>query len=96
MKLELKVISGSRSGLTIPITIPQFMIGRADEVLSDSQKRARYDQFGHAANDPNSGFGGFSGQGGFSDFDLGDIFESFFGGGFGGRTARTKNLRIHY
>ena len=31
MKLELKVISGSRSGLTIPITIPQFMIGRAED-----------------------------------------------------------------
>ncbi|OPX42669.1 chaperone protein DnaJ [Ruminiclostridium hungatei] len=57
----------------------------AYEILSDSQKRSRYDQFGHAGTDPN-GFGG--GAGGFSDFDfggIGDIFETFFGGsGFGG------------
>ncbi|MBR2869615.1 MAG: molecular chaperone DnaJ [Clostridia bacterium] len=61
----------------------------AYEVLSDSQKRARYDQFGHAGVDPNygaggaGGYGGGFGGGGF-DFDLGDIFGSFFGGGFGG------------
>lgn len=46
----------------------------AYEVLSDSQKRAQYDQFGHVSNDA-GGFGGFSG--GFSDFDFGDIFETF-------------------
>ena len=61
----------------------------AYEVLSDSQKRARYDQFGHAGVAPNygaggaGGYGGGFGGGGF-DFDLGDIFGSFFGGGFGG------------
>lgn len=64
----------------------------AYEILSDDQKRSRYDQFGHAGTDPN-GFGG--GAGGFSDFDfggIGDIFETFFGGsGFGGGgRSRTK------
>lgn len=57
----------------------------AYEVLSDDEKRARYDQFGHAGVDPNfgAGQGGYgSGFGGFGDFgDLGDIFGSFFGGG---------------
>ncbi|MFO7637480.1 MAG: molecular chaperone DnaJ [Clostridia bacterium] len=46
----------------------------AYEILSDSQKRAQYDQFGHAGPSMGSGFGGFD-FGGF-----GDIFESFFGG----------------
>lgn len=58
----------------------------AYEVLSDDQKKARYDQFGHAGVDPNYGAGGAGGfGGGFGDaFDLGDIFSSFFGGGAGG------------
>lgn len=63
----------------------------AYEVLSDPDKKARYDQFGHAGVDPNfgagNGFGGGFGGGGFGfdgDIDLGDIFSSFFGGGFGG------------
>ena len=61
-------------------------VGEAYEVLSDDDKRARYDQFGFAGVDPNYGagqggaYGG--GFGGFGDFgDLGDIFGSFFGGG---------------
>ncbi len=63
----------------------------AYEILSDDDKRARYDQFGHAGVDPNfgAGQGGYGGGfGGFGDFgDLGDIFGSFFGGG-GSRGSR--------
>lgn len=70
-------------------------VNEAYEVLSDKNKKARYDQFGHAGVDPNygaggagSGFGGAGGFGGFGDFgDLGDIFGSFFGGFGGGRSA---------
>ena len=65
----------------------------AYEVLSDDDKRARYDQYGFAGVDPNYGAGaggyggGFGGFGDFGDFgDLGDIFGSFFGGG----TARSN------
>lgn len=69
-------------------------IAEAYEVLSDAQKRAAYDQYGHAATDPNSGFGagGFGGGGFGGGFSGGfeDIFESFFGGGFGGAGARAR------
>ena len=68
-------------------------VNEAYEVLSDKEKRARYDQFGFAGVDPNygagagaggfgGGFGGFGG--GFGGVDLGDIFGDIFGGGFGG------------
>jgi molecular chaperone DnaJ len=68
----------------------------AYEVLSDSQKKARYDQFGFAGVDPNygAGQGGYGGGYGFDgDIDLGDIFSSFFGGGggFGGFGGRNPN-----
>jgi len=68
-------------------------VGEAYEVLSDDDKRARYDQFGFQGVDPNfgggAGFdGGFGGFGGFGD--LGDIFGEFFGGG-GSRRAASQN-----
>ncbi len=66
-------------------------VNEAYDVLSDKDKRARYDQFGFAGIDPSyaAGSGGGYPGGGFSgDFsgfgDIGDIFESFFGGGMGG------------
>lgn len=70
-------------------------INEAYEVLSDSDKKAKYDQFGHAAFDPAYGAGG-PGTGGFSgDFSgFGDIFSDIFGGGFGdifGGGSRTRN-----
>lgn len=60
-------------------------VADAYEILSDPDKKARYDQFGHAGVDPNQG-GGFGGFGGFGDAGgFGDIFEMFFGGGGGQR-----------
>ncbi len=67
-------------------------VQEAYDILSDSDKKARYDQFGWPGVDPQAG-GGFNGTGGFNgagaDFsDLGDIFAQFFGGGARHRSSQ--------
>jgi len=74
----------------------------AYEVLSDEQKRARYDQFGHAGMGGNGGFGGGFGGGGMNMEDIFSQFGDIFGGGFGGfggngggrQQVKGSNLRI--
>jgi molecular chaperone DnaJ len=74
-------------------------VNEAYNILSNPDMRARYDSMGHAGVDPSFGGGqqgGYGGYGGFGDFDLGSIFESFFGFGSGGRETgaiRGENIR---
>jgi molecular chaperone DnaJ len=66
----------------------------AYEVLSDTSKKSKYDQFGHAGVEPNFGQGGFSG-GSYSGGDFGDVFSDIFGdifgGGAGGGSTRRRS-----
>ena len=65
---------------------------QAYEILSDAQKRAAYDQYGHAGVDPQAGMGGGGGGGGFGDA-FGGIFDEIFGGGRGGGGGRSNVYR---
>ncbi|MEN3373277.1 molecular chaperone DnaJ [Dechloromonas sp. ZS-1] len=71
----------------------------AYEILSDGQKRAAYDQYGHAGVDPQAGMGGggFGGGGGFADA-FGGIFDEIFGGrgGGGGRSNIYRGADLRY
>jgi molecular chaperone DnaJ len=67
----------------------------AYEVLADAQKRAAYDQFGHAGVDPQAGMGGGAGFGGFADA-FSDIFGDIFGGARGGRSNVYRGADLRY
>lgn len=73
-------------------------VNEAYEVLSDAQKKAAYDQYGHAGVDPNAGGGGFNGggfEGGFGDI-FGDVFGDMFGGGGGRRSSVQRGADLRY
>ena len=72
-------------------------VKEAYEILTDSDKKAAYDQFGHAGVDPNRGGGGYGGSADFGDV-FGDVFGDIFGGGRRGgqrQAARGSDLRYN-
>lgn len=70
-------------------------IQEAYEVLTDSQKRAAYDQYGHAGVDPNRGGAGFGGNADFGDI-FGDVFGDIFGGGRGRQSRARQGADLRY
>ncbi len=70
-------------------------VKEAYEILTDEQKRAAYDQFGHAGVDPNRGGGGFGGGADFGDI-FGDVFGDIFGGRRGGRHQARSGADLRY
>jgi len=72
-------------------------VQKAYEILSDAQKRAAYDQYGHAAFEQGGfGAGGFGGFGGAQGFDFSDIFSQMFGGAGGGRQQNHQGADLQY
>ena len=79
-----------------PDAVDKFKeVQEAYEILSDESKKSLYDRYGHAGVDPQAagGFGGGAGGFNFSDFDVGDIFSSFFGGRSAGGARRNSPMQ---